>query len=180
MKYIKSFIKKILQFVGILKISKIVVSITKTAEEDFKLVSYKGTSVDQIRSIARVAHPQTRVGELKFGKHISIRKSITLDMVGDISIGDYTIFSDHVSIFTHDHQIKTKNLILSEDEKKGVLWSSITIGSDVYFGIYTTVTKNVTNIPDGVVIGANSVLTKNPGPYEIWAGVPAKKIGERR
>jgi acetyltransferase-like isoleucine patch superfamily enzyme len=38
----------------------------------------------------------------------------------------------------------------------------------------------VTKIPDGVVIAANAVLTKNPGIYEIWGGVPAKKIGERR
>jgi acetyltransferase-like isoleucine patch superfamily enzyme len=30
-----------------------------------------------------------------------------------------------------------------------------------------------------VVIGAGSVLTKNPGPYEIWAGNPARKIGMR-
>jgi len=38
----------------------------------------------------------------------------------------------------------------------------------------------VTEIPDGVVVAAGAVLTKNPGPYEIWAGVPAKKIAERR
>ncbi|MBW1750927.1 MAG: hypothetical protein JRJ37_09570 [Deltaproteobacteria bacterium] len=37
----------------------------------------------------------------------------------------------------------------------------------------------VTHIPNGVVIGAGSVLTKNPGPYEIWAGNPARKIGMR-
>ena len=29
-------------------------------------------------------------------------------------------------------------------------------------------------------LGAGSVLTKNPGPYEIWAGVPAARIAERR
>ncbi|THB78768.1 MAG: hypothetical protein D6B25_03295, partial [Desulfobulbaceae bacterium] len=38
----------------------------------------------------------------------------------------------------------------------------------------------VTEIPDGVVLGAGSILTKNPGPYEIWAGNPARKIGERK
>lgn len=31
----------------------------------------------------------------------------------------------------------------------------------------------------GCVIGANSVLTQSTGEYEIWAGVPAKKIGNR-
>ena len=28
----------------------------------------------------------------------------------------------------------------------------------------------VTHIPDGMVLGAGSLLTRNPGPYEIWAG----------
>lgn len=31
----------------------------------------------------------------------------------------------------------------------------------------------------GTVIGANAVLTQSTGEYEIWAGVPAKKIGTR-
>lgn len=31
----------------------------------------------------------------------------------------------------------------------------------------------------GTVIGANSVLTQSTGEYEVWAGVPAKKIGNR-
>lgn len=32
----------------------------------------------------------------------------------------------------------------------------------------------------GTVIGANSVLTQSTGDYEIWAGIPARKIGERK
>ena len=31
----------------------------------------------------------------------------------------------------------------------------------------------------GTVIGANSVLLKSTGENEIWAGVPAKRIGDR-
>lgn len=180
MNRIKKVLKYILQFLGIIKKPKYIADIIKTAEEDFTLVKYKGTTTEQIRPVAHIDHPETRVGSLKFGRHISIRKTIILDLVGDITIGDFTIFSDFVSILTHDHQIKTKNIILAEDEKEGVQWSSIDIGSDVYFGIYSTVTKNVTKIPDGVILGANSVLTKNPGAYEIWAGSPAKKIGERK
>ena len=42
-----------------------------------------------------------------------------------------------------------------------------------------TALYQATHIPDGVVLGAGSVLTKNPGPYEIWAGIPARKIDTR-
>jgi serine O-acetyltransferase len=34
-------------------------------------------------------------------------------------------------------------------------------------------------VGEGTVVGANSVLTQSTGQWEIWAGVPAKKIGVR-
>lgn len=34
-------------------------------------------------------------------------------------------------------------------------------------------------IGDGAVIGAGSIVTKDVGPYEIWAGNPAKLIRKR-
>jgi acetyltransferase-like isoleucine patch superfamily enzyme len=33
---------------------------------------------------------------------------------------------------------------------------------------------------DGAVIGAGAVLTKDVGPYQVVAGVPAQVVGERR
>lgn len=33
---------------------------------------------------------------------------------------------------------------------------------------------------NGAVIAAGSVVNKNIAPNEIWGGVPAKKIGERK
>lgn len=35
-------------------------------------------------------------------------------------------------------------------------------------------------VGQGTVIGANAVLLESTGEYEIWAGIPAKKIGERK
>lgn len=34
-------------------------------------------------------------------------------------------------------------------------------------------------VGEGTVIGANSVLTKSTGDWEIWAGAPARKVGSR-
>jgi acetyltransferase-like isoleucine patch superfamily enzyme len=140
-----------------------------------------GADFNLLKKVARVDHPETRIGKLTVGKALSIRDTVQLDMVGDIEIGDYVIFSDYVNVMTHDHNVKGKEVIMVADNKKGVNWSSLKIGADAYFGLRSVVTKNVTNIPKGFVLGANAVLTKNPKKeYEIWAGVPAKKIGERR
>lgn len=176
---IKNIVKEILYIIKLRKRPLYTVEIEKSSEEDFVYSKYRGTNFDIARSVVKIQHPSTRVGKLIFGKHVSMRKTIELDMVGDITIGDHVIFSNYVKVFTHEHNLKSKKIILSEDENNGVLWSNLTIGNDVYFGINSVITENVTNIPDGVVIGANAVLTKNPEPYEIWGGVPAKKIGER-
>lgn len=35
-------------------------------------------------------------------------------------------------------------------------------------------------VGEGTVIGANAVLTQSTGDWEVWAGSPARKVGERR
>lgn len=39
--------------------------------------------------------------------------------------------------------------------------------------------EGVLRLGRGTVIGANAVLTQSTGPGEIWAGIPAKKVGLR-
>ena len=102
-----------------------------------------------------------------------------LDCTGSIHIGPWCNIGPRTRIYTHDtiHMGKTPLLLL--EEEFGVLWQDKHIGADVWIHDGSIVLYQVTRIPDGVVIGAGSVLTKNPGPYEIWAGNPAIKIGVR-
>src|SRR6478752_2652104 len=39
--------------------------------------------------------------------------------------------------------------------------------------------RGVLTVGEGTVVGANSVLTVSTGKWEIWAGAPARKVGER-
>lgn len=52
------------------------------------------------------------------------------------------------------------------------------IGNDVYIAANVVIKSGVT-INDGAVVGAGSVVTHDVPAYEIWAGNPARKIGER-
>ncbi|WP_320128736.1 CatB-related O-acetyltransferase [uncultured Sphaerochaeta sp.] len=54
-------------------------------------------------------------------------------------------------------------------------YENTTIGNDVWIGSNCLIKSGV-SISDGVIIGMGSVVTKNIGPYEIWAGNPAKLI----
>lgn len=54
----------------------------------------------------------------------------------------------------------------------------ITIGNDVMIGRNVTILSGRT-IGDGARIGACSIVTHDIGPYEIWAGNPARLIKKR-
>ena len=53
--------------------------------------------------------------------------------------------------------------------------STPVIQDDVFIGANSIILKGV-NIGCGAIIGASSVVTKNVGSYEVWAGNPAKHI----
>jgi len=37
----------------------------------------------------------------------------------------------------------------------------------------------VTTVGQGTIVAANAVLRESTGPWEIWAGVPARRIRQR-
>ena len=83
-------------------------------------------------------------------------------------------------IYTHDHCHQGKEPLLATQEKHGVVWQDKYLGKDVWIHENAIVLYQASILPDGFVLGAGSVLTKNPGAYEIWAGVPARKIADRK
>ncbi len=102
-----------------------------------------------------------------------------LDCTGSIHIGPWCNIGPRTRVYTHDTIHMGKKPLMQMEETLGVLWQDKYIGADVWIHDGSIILYQVTRIPDGVVIGAGSVLTRNPGPYEIWAGNPAKKIGLR-
>ena len=111
--------------------------------------------------------------------NLIISRFAIIDCTGTIRIGPWCNISARTRIYTHDHIHVGRKPLFEIEAEYGVLWQDKTIGADVWLHDGSIVLYQVTHIPDGVVLGAGSVLTKNPGPYEIWAGAPAKKIGVR-
>ncbi len=114
------------------------------------------------------------------GTNLRISPFSILDCTGSIHLGPWCMIGARSRIYTHDHIHDGLEPLLDRQEQFGVLWQDKYIGRDVWIHENALVLYQVTEIPDGAVIGAGAVLTRNPGPYEIWAGVPARKIGERR
>jgi acetyltransferase-like isoleucine patch superfamily enzyme len=112
--------------------------------------------------------------------NLCISRFSILDCTGSIHIGPWCMIGARSRIYTHDHLHHGREPLLAQQEKYGVVWQDKYIGRDVWIHENVLVLYQVTEIPDGAVIGAGAVLTRNPGPYEIWAGVPARKINDRR
>lgn len=134
---------------------------------------------DVLQRVIYIPHPEVHQGELILDEgEISISPGCFIDLTGSVSIGEYTMIGEGTRILTHDHWHEGRQPLLLLQKEKGVKWQDKRIGRDVWLH-NCIVLMQVTEIPDGVVIGAGSVVTKNPGPYEIWAGNPAICIGRR-
>lgn len=125
-----------------------------------------------------VPHPEVHRGHYVIDDSAVISPGSHLDLTGSILIGAYCMIGEGTRILTHDHYHEGRVPLLIVQEERGVKWQDKVIGKDVWLH-GCTVLSRVTEIPDGVVVGTGSVLTKIPGAYEIWAGNPAVKIGVR-
>jgi acetyltransferase-like isoleucine patch superfamily enzyme len=95
---------------------------------------------------------------------------------GGLRIGPYCNIAAHVVFATvgHHEEIVDRPMALT-GEKAG----PITLEEDVWVCANVTITAN-TRIAKGCVIGANAVVTRDTEPMGVYAGVPARRIRERR
>jgi acetyltransferase-like isoleucine patch superfamily enzyme len=91
-----------------------------------------------------------------------------------IQIGHHALIASGCRFIDHDHGTALGTLMVKQHGPE----KEITIGNDVWLGCNVVVLKGV-KIDDGAVVAAGAVVTKSIPAYEIWGGVPAKKIGQR-
>jgi len=117
-------------------------------------------------------------GVMQFGAHtwIGPYNNFRTTGQGSIRLGSRCYISQFCTFVSHNHGTRrdTPMQLQFHDQSK----CNITVGDDVWFGVGTAVLPGVT-IGDGAVIGAGSVVVRSIPPFEIWAGAPAKKIGDR-
>lgn len=134
---------------------------------------------------------------ISLGAHVHFREGARLHAFAgaSIQIGDGCFFNHHVEIvalkqvvigrdsifgpgcYLSDHNHGTaKDTLIRE---QAMQTEPLIFGDDVWVGVGATFLKGA-RVGDGAVIAARAVVTKPVPDYEIWGGVPAKRIGERR
>lgn len=114
-------------------------------------------------------------GHISLGSDIRINRGATLVSYSKISIGDYAIIGEFVSIRDANHGTSPEKPMRNQKHTT----SPIDIGKDVWIGRGCCILPGVT-IGKGSIIGANSVVTGDIPPYSIAAGIPAKVIKQRQ
>jgi acetyltransferase-like isoleucine patch superfamily enzyme len=123
--------------------------------------------------------------QIRIGNESSIQdRSILL---GNVTLGRYCSLAPNVYISSGRHcfdllpheLIKDQDRLVSQNKMMSIAAGKpVVVEDDCWLGINVVVMPGVT-IGKGAVVGANSVVTKDVGPYTIVAGVPARMLKKR-
>lgn len=131
-----------------------------------------------------------RIFGAKIGKHVLIRPTVTMTYPWKIVIGDDCWIGDHVTLYSLGEISIGNNVVISQhsylcaashdcyDRTFAIYAAPINVEDEVWIASHCYIAPGL-KIGRGAVIGARSVVLKNVDPAVIAAGHPAKVIGKR-
>lgn len=124
------------------------------------------------------------------GMRLKLYRIASYDVGKDVYIGDRVIIIDRLSdksnIIIGDRASISAGVTLVSSSSPNnsmivpyvkTVYGRIMIGNDAWLGTGSIILPDV-SIGEGAVVGAGAVVTKDVAPFNIVAGIPAKKIGE--
>lgn len=108
---------------------------------------------------------------IKIGHNTIIGDHAFLDGRAPLTIGDHVDIASQVLIYNDEHDINSPNF--------GNSFGPVTIKDYVFIGPRAIILPGVT-VGKAAVIAAGAVVTKDVPDGQVWGGVPAKKISDRK
>ena len=104
-------------------------------------------------------------------------------LYGNVRVGAHCLFGRHVFVASRGHNFRRNPAWLIRDQDMAALTApdagpTTFIEDDCWVGQGAVVMPGI-YIGRGAVIGANCVVTRDVGPYEVHGGVPNHQIGAR-
>jgi maltose O-acetyltransferase len=94
-----------------------------------------------------------------------------MDGRAPLKIGNHVGIASQVLIYNDEHDINSADY--------GNSFGPVEIGDYVFIGPRAIILPNV-KIGKGAVVAAGAIVTKDIPEFEIWGGIPAKKISDRK
>lgn len=115
-------------------------------------------------------------GEIEIGDNVDIGKDTVIyaSKSGGVSIGCNTVIAAQCYIIDMDHGIRQKIKICQQDN----IIEKVIIGNDCWLAANVTVLRG-SEICDGAVVGAKSLVKGKVESNSVVVGIPCKKIKMR-
>lgn len=120
-------------------------------------------------------------GGINIGRNVHVACYTLIIGAGKIDIGNYVGLSSRVAVYS------------SSDDYSGEFLTNPTVPEEytnvdtapIYFGEHALIGSGSVVLPGvhigvGVAVGALSLITKNLNEWQIYSGVPAKRLKERK
>lgn len=119
-------------------------------------------------------------GGIAIGNNVHVAVYTSLIGAGAIRLGDFANLSSRVSVYSSsdDFSGATMTNPTVPDAYKNVDQADVEIGRHVIVGAGSVILPGAT-LGDGVAVGALSLVRGVCEPFSVWAGVPARRIGDR-
>lgn len=111
----------------------------------------------------------TEQAHCEIGNRVFFNHNCSITCSEKIVIGNNCNIANNVVIVDHDHKLGKQGVI------DGLESAAVYIGENVWIGANAVILKGV-SIGNGAVIAAGAVVNHDIPAYEVWGGVPAKKI----
>lgn len=106
---------------------------------------------------------------ISIGRNVTINEGVFLNGTTELEIGDYVRLSSFC-------QLHTGGLNISQDYKRREHYGKKIILDDGVWICSGAIINPGVRIGRGSVVAAGSVVTKDIPEFQLWGGVPAKKI----
>lgn len=118
-----------------------------------------------------------RDGRLSIGDHTHIGRMAMVSALGGVSIGRRCAIASGFTVYSNTNSIDADPAADVLDNP--VTLAPVTIGNDVWCGANVTILPGV-SVGSHAVLGAGSVVTRDVPEWSVMAGVPARRIRDRR
>lgn len=117
-------------------------------------------------------------GDIIIGEHCYINPGCVLYSGNGIRFGNYVLLAPGVKVVPSNHAFDSRKTVIRHQgfmKSKG----GVVIEDDVWVGANAVLLDGCV-IGRGAIIAAGAVVSCAVPPYEIWGGIPARKLRERK
>ncbi|MEM6262149.1 MAG: acyltransferase [Bacteroidota bacterium] len=109
------------------------------------------------------------------GDQVFVGSNSEFNITCRLELHDHALIASGCRFIDHNHGYEDRSVPMNTQPCPE---AAIVVEKDAWLGCNVVVLKGVT-IGQGAIVAAGAVVTQSVPAYEIWGGVPAKKIGER-